>query len=316
MSKILSPFWLALLFTVTVSYPAFSSQVLTSLGPIQSLTNDLLTNTTISVELVTGRPRAMDSLSVLLLKRAERYAEQFKAADVVVDIAKLWPEDPLYLAARQQNIRVVEIDATKPWSTAQDGIGVLPRPTSTLVTTQDKADSADLFVVPQRSASPYFWLSIPNILRSLDILARDLSALYPVAASTISTNLKASRERYLTLQRKTEQAMLELSDPQVFALSGDFVYLTNSLGLFVSGYSLDQESNWTPETLTKLTDTLEITGTKVIIHRWKPEDPILDAINAVGAKLIILDALETSTDLYTGMQKNYSLLIEALHQAE
>jgi hypothetical protein len=76
----------------------------------------------------------------------------------------------------------------------------------------------------------------------------------------------------------------------VFALTGDFVYLTNDLGLFGDGYFVKQDVRWTAEDRAALTAHLRDRGIKVVIHKWQPSEAIQDAVRAGGARLVVLEA--------------------------
>src|SRR5690606_28990478 len=102
--------------------------VLTALPAVYSVSTALAAGTAIEVRNVPegGRPPAAQAS--YFAAQAERLAPLFGEADAVVTIGKLWSGDPLYAAARAANIRVVDIDATKPWSTTLEGIGVVLAP--------------------------------------------------------------------------------------------------------------------------------------------------------------------------------------------
>src|SRR5690606_25706162 len=131
-----------------------------------SLTAALAEGTSIEVENVPEDGRPMNALVNLLTQRPERYEALFARADAVVTIGKLWLDDPLYTAARNANIRVVEIDATKPWSATLEGVSVISEPAQ-----QGPWAAAD---TAPRAPSVYYWLSPANAARSADIVARDL----------------------------------------------------------------------------------------------------------------------------------------------
>jgi hypothetical protein len=77
-------------------------------------------------------------------------------------------------------------------------------------------------------------------------------------------------------------------DDVVFALTADFVYLTNDLGLLVDGYFIKQDVHWTADDLANLTAHLRERGIRVVIHRWRPSEEIQNAISAGGALLVVL----------------------------
>jgi ABC-type Zn uptake system ZnuABC Zn-binding protein ZnuA len=75
----------------------------------------------------------------------------------------------------------------------------------------------------------------------------------------------------------------------VFALTGDFVYLTNDMGLFVDGYFIKQDVRWTDADLAALTKHLREHDIKIVLHEWEPSEAIQNAVRAAGAKLVVLD---------------------------
>ncbi len=76
----------------------------------------------------------------------------------------------------------------------------------------------------------------------------------------------------------------------VFALTGDFIYLTNDMGLLVDGYFIKQDVRWTDADLAMLTQHLRDNGVRVVLHKWAPSEAIQDAVRVAGAKLVVLDA--------------------------
>lgn len=272
--------------------PAQHPLVLSSLAPVHALASALLQGTNIDLQLLPGSPRSMQSHQALFVRQAERYAEPFSRADAVISIGKLWGADPLYISARSYNPRVVNIDASKPWSHELDGVAIATSPVS-------------------GQPAPWFWLSAGNVIRSLDIIGSDLAALYPAEAATIQANLAREQQRWRTLKATAEARLLQVDDPQVFALTDEFVYLTSDLGLFVAGYFSKQDIDWTDADYQHLRDTLQTQGITVVIHKWEPAAPIRAAITAAGARLVVLDTLETSTDFHAGFDANLNALLSA-----
>lgn len=272
-----------------------SPVVLTSLAPVYELTKPLLEGTSIDLQLLPDSPRSMQTHPSLFIRQADRFADQFRRADALISIGKLWSADPLYISARQFNPRVVDIDATKPYSHELDGIAVASSPLS-------------------GQPAPWFWLSPGNVIRSLDIIGKELMALYPDAGAVIQANLAREQNRYRALKADAEARLLAVDDPQVYALAEEFVYLTGDLGLFVAGYFVKQDIDWTEADYGQLTRTLQDHGVEVVIHKWEPAAPIRAAVEAAGARLVVLDVLETSTDFAAGLQANLDLLLDAWQQ--
>jgi ABC-type Zn uptake system ZnuABC Zn-binding protein ZnuA len=140
------------------------------------------------------------------------------------------------------------------------------------------------------TTAPYFWLSVSNAIRMGDLVAHDLAALFPESAATIAKNLDALKRSLLGLRNGYQERLIASGADVVFALSGDFVYLTNDFGLFVDGYFVKQDVRWTPADFENLTRHLRDHGIRVVVHRWQPSEAIQEAVRAGGATLVVLDA--------------------------
>ena len=285
--------------------------VLTSLPVTYSIASALAEGTSIAVENVPEGGRPMNALVNLLTQRPERYEALFARADAVVTIGKLWLDDPLYTAARGANIRIVEIDATKPWSATLEGVSVVSQPAEQGPWAATGAP---------REPSVYYWLSPANAARSADIIARDLMRLAPDDAARIEQNLNTVRGGLVELKREYELKFAELDDVTVFALAPEFVYLLADMGLFVDGAFFKQDIDWTDGDLESVEAYLRTHAIPVAVHKWEPDPRIADAVRAGGAELVVLDPIEI------GLQEDGRLMadsyqrllrqnLEALHSA-
>lgn len=290
--------------------------VLTALPATYSISHALAEGTSIRVENVPERGRRMNALPNLLHQRGEQFAEQFSGADAVVTIGKLWREDPLFVAVRSANVRVVDIDATKPWSMTLEGVSVALEP----------RQDAPWSEAPQgeRSPSLFFWLSPANGARMAEIIANDLMRLSPSERPTIERNLADVRRELLDLKLDYELRLAELPDVTVYALASEFVYLTTDMGLYVDGYFLKQDIDWVEEDLRELSRYLSDNAIRVVIHKWEPDEPIQAAIRQGGARLVVLDPLDAglvedgrlAPDSYLRvLRANLETLYEALRAA-
>ena len=289
---------LILLTSLNSSAQTESHLVLTSIAPIFNISKALTLETNIHIENLPERPRTMAAQKTLFSRQAERFKEQFKSADAVITMGKIWPEDSFYTTAREANIRLVNIDASKPWSHSLSGVAVSSSPVSGEV-------------------SPYFWTSPANTVRMLNIVARDLSALYPDQAGIINNNLTQQKNLYLNLKANFENKFIEVFDPIIYALTDEFTYLTNDLGIFVDDYFIKQDIDWNEQDLNNLTQHLLQTGIKVVIHKWQPSEAIQAAIKEANAQLVILDLMETSTEaMHLTMQRNLEALLNTLLAAQ
>lgn len=261
--------------------------VLTGTQATYSIALALAAGTPIKVENVPADGRQLSLLKDYIQRRTEALAPKFAAATAVITVTNALPEDPLYRFAREANIRIVDIDAALPWSLDRPGVALASNPASNSAWGSDPDASAG-------STAPYFWLSVSNAIRMADIIGGDLTALFPASATTISRNLDGFKRSLLRLRGDFQDRLAEAGG-DVFALTGDFVYLTNDMGLLVDGYFIKQDVRWTAKDLAGLTAHLKKNHIKVVLHKWMPSDAIQKAVRDAGAKLVVLDAGDPGT---------------------
>ncbi|MBT5331741.1 MAG: zinc ABC transporter solute-binding protein [Porticoccaceae bacterium] len=277
--------------SVSISEPTKS--VLTSVGPVFSITQALLENTDVEVINVPERARSMAAQPSWFARQAESSYDLFANATAVVSMGNLWPYDPLFLSVREQNISIVNIDATLPYSSELTGVSVVNSPST-------------------GEASPYFWLSPANIIRSAKNISNDLVRLFPNDAELIRTNEQNLSSNILAAKRDYELALAQ-TDSYIYALADEFAYLTTEFGIYVEGYFVKQDIHWTEDDLQNLTAVLTDTGVSVVIHKWEPSDEIQAAIAAAGSQLVVLNTFETSTaDIEIIATQNLESLVTSL----
>jgi ABC-type Zn uptake system ZnuABC Zn-binding protein ZnuA len=260
--------------------------VLTGTQATYSLTSALTKGTPIKVQNVPADGRQLGLLKDYIQRRMDTLSPTFASATAVVSLTNALPGDPLYRFARDANIKIVDIEAAVPWSFDAPGVALAETPASS-VGWGDDTDPAET------SVAPYFWLSVSNAIRMGDIIAHDLEALFPQSAPAIGANLETLKRSLLELRGGYQDKIVEAGADVVFALTSDFVYLTNDMGLFVDGYFIKQDVRWTDEDLAALTKHLKDNDIKIVLHKWQPSDKIQAAVSAAGAKLVVLDAGDT-----------------------
>lgn len=257
--------------------------VLTGIQATYSIATALTQGTPIQVRNIPTDGRELALQKDYIERRLATLAPVFAAATAVITTTNAWPEDPLYRFAREANIRIVNIDAAVPWSTSIPGVALADQPVTNAGWAKGGASVAT-------GTAPYFWLGISNSIRMADIVAHDLAALFPESATAIARNLDQFKRSLLALRAEYQGRLIESGADVVFALTGDFVYLTNDMGLLVDGYLIRQDAQWTAEELAGLTRHLRENGIRLVLHRWTPTQAIQDAIRAGGARLAVLDA--------------------------
>jgi ABC-type Zn uptake system ZnuABC Zn-binding protein ZnuA len=278
--------------------------VLTALPATYSISSALAEGTSIRVMNVPSDGRPMNALRRYFEKPSDEVLGLLQKADAVVTIGKLWHDDPLFLAARAQNIRVVDIDATEPYSTTLPGIALVRQPDGQAPWEKGAANA-------NGGASPLFWVGPSNAARAAEIVAHDLARLSPQDAERVAQNLARYRGKLLDLKRRYEARLSTYPNVSVFALAADFGYLTTDLGLFVDGYFIRQDLEWTPGDLEAFRKYLTEHDIKVVIHKWEPSDAIQAAVKAAGAKLVVLRSSESFAAGAVLREASYTTDLEA-----
>jgi len=158
--------------------------VLTALPVTYSIATALAAGTHVTVQNVPDNGRRMNSQQNYFTLQAPKLAEQFSHAAAVVTIGKLWQDDPLFVAVRATNIRVVDIDATKPYSDTLEGVSVAFEPRTDAPWSKNADEGTP-------TPSVYFWLSASNVARAADIVGQDLMRLAPADGNEHRSGLAA-----------------------------------------------------------------------------------------------------------------------------
>ncbi|MEO6339872.1 MAG: zinc ABC transporter substrate-binding protein [Caulobacteraceae bacterium] len=256
--------------------------VLTSLQVAYSLASALAAGTGIAVRNTPANGSPMDGLNRAL---ARQKPEAFADATAVVDIAKLWADDPLYPAARAHSLTAIQIDASFPWEHDETGKGV-----QVIATPTDDASWLKKEAAVTQPASPYVWLSLPNGIRMAELIAADFERIVPGDAARVRANLAAISQVLSSMKAEYEATFAASSNARVFALANEFVYLFADMGLFVDAWFTRQDVDWTAADYAGLTKHLKARGLKVVVHKWEPDAKVKAAVTAAGAKLVILNA--------------------------
>ncbi|EJM21739.1 ABC-type metal ion transport system, periplasmic component/surface adhesin [Pseudomonas sp. GM18] len=277
--------WLALLALLLGSpLSAFADagrqQVLVALPAVYALTSALSEGTTVeAVRLPPDAATPMES-QANALSRLE--ASVFQQAAAVVTLGSLWRADPLYAAARRHNLRIVEIDASRSWDTIKPGVAVTRVPSNDV----PWAAARDVDGGP----SPYAWLGPVNAMRMSALIAADLARLSPSDAPRIERNLATLEGRLRRIKADYGARLLEVPDLRVLSLANEFIYLFGEFGIFVDGWFVRQDIDWSDADRAALTRYLRERDIRVVVHKWAPDARIAKAIQDGGARLLILDA--------------------------
>src|SRR5262249_1453150 len=155
--------------------------VLASLQSTYSIAYALAKDTAIDVRPAYPADIGMEQQADWLAKRRRPdFIASAKSAAAGDNIRRVWGLYPRYPAGRAQNIRVIEIDASTPFSPEMAGVALLG---------QGKDAGGQIAKAP----SPYIWLNLTNAVRMTDIVGADLRRLSEADAKAIDRNQQRFR---------------------------------------------------------------------------------------------------------------------------
>ena len=160
-------------------------------------------------------------------KGAESTAHAANNATAVVTIGAVWPQDPLFVHARQGNIRIVEIDASQSISPRAQGVAALRLKNGAL--------------------SPFSWLNPSNLTRMAAIVSQDFQQLWPEHADKIAENQQTLMVNVRALINKQQTALFDAEVDTVILLSQELEDFASGNQLFVVGRYTKPELDWTED---------------------------------------------------------------------
>ncbi|MDR6957954.1 ABC-type Zn uptake system ZnuABC Zn-binding protein ZnuA [Pseudomonas brassicacearum] len=255
-------------------------QVLVALPAVYALTSALSAGTALEIVRVPTDAAVPMESQANALSRLD--AAVFQRAAAVVTLSSLWRADPLYTAARRHNLRIVEIDASRSWDAIKPGVAVTRAPSSDVPWAV--ASGVD------EGPSPYAWLGPVNAMRMAALIAADLARLAPADAPRIERNLATLEGQLRRLKADYGARLTQVPDLRVLSLANEFIYLFGEFGIFVDGWFVQQDIDWSDADCAALIQYLRERDIRVVVHKWAPDARIAKAIQDGGARLLILDA--------------------------
>ena len=285
---------LFILMLIIGSFSFAENIVITSIQPLYSLTSYLTKGTDIKVYTPFG-----SDISMTMSKEAIR-EEGFnlavaKKAQAVVDIARIWPEDVIYGKARMNKINIVEIDASHPYD--------------------EKMTTLFFSDYSNGKVNPYIWTGSKNLVRMVNIIARDLIKLYPNNKAKIEKNITKFTADLLKIENEANEKLLAVGEAEVISLSENLQYFLNDMNIYTEYVDYDSVN---AQNIVKL---IKDKGIKVIVSdRWLKKDAI-KALKEAGGEFVIINTLDIPMDkdgkmdpeaILKAFKENTDNLIEAL----
>ena len=276
-----------------------NKKVLTSIQSVYSIVKNITKDSDIEVYSIFDSDVSMD-YGKSAFDNKDLDLSSAKDAVAVVDVAKVWNNDYLYEYARRKNIRIVEIDASYSFS----GNDYL---------------SLSLLNYKNGDRNPYVWMSFQNVIKMANIVADDLSELFPENSKIIEKNLTNFSQEIKEIENGYLEKTLTLSSLSVIALTENLDYLFNDLNIFFN-YTDSNEM-----TVKNISEIMKRNNSKIFISdRWIKKE-IINEIEKKGGKFLVLDIFNIPREVdgkmdpdgyIKGMKENMEKLVEAMQSMD
>ena len=276
-----------------------NKKVLTSIQSVYSIVKNITKDSDIEVYSIFDSDVSMD-YGKSAFDNKDLDLSSAKDAVAVVDVAKVWNNDYLYEYARRKNIRIVEIDASYSFS----GNDYL---------------SLSLLNYKNGDRNPYVWMSFQNVIKMANIVADDLSELFPENSKIIEKNLTNFSQEIKEIENGYLEKTLTLSSLSVIALTENLDYLFNDLNIFFN-YTDSNEM-----TVKNVSEIMKRNNSKIFISdRWIKKE-IINEIEQKGGKFLVLDTFNIPREVdgkmdpdgyIKGMKENMEKLVEAMQSMD
>ena len=276
-----------------------NKKVLTSIQSVYSIVKNITKDSDIEVYSIFDSDVSMDyGKSAFDNKNLD--LSSAKDAVAVVDVAKVWNNDYLYEYARRKNIRIVEIDASYSFS----GNDYL---------------SLSLLNYKNGDRNPYVWMSFQNVIKMANIVADDLSELFPENSKIIEKNLTKFSQEIKEIENGYLEKTLTLSSLSVITLTENLDYLFNDLNIFFNYVDSNEL------TVEKISEVMKRNNSKIFVSdRWIKKE-IINEIEKKGGKFLVLDTFNIPREVdgkmdpdgyIKGMKENMEKLVEAMQSMD
>lgn len=203
----------------------FAKDILTNTPVTYMLATQLMQGTPISTTYLAPKRYGIERLRNWYAgKGANDVAQAGKKATLAITLKALWPQDPLFVYARQGNIKLIEIDSSQALSPSAKGIA----------TVQLNAGERSL----------YAWLNPNNLGTMISIVSHDLKRIWPEHASLIDKNQQSLLMKTRLLINQQQQTLFAKGIDSVVLLSDQLEDFASANQLFVVERLFKAELEW------------------------------------------------------------------------
>ncbi len=255
-----------------MSKVAIADDILTATPVTYLLAQELVKGTNISTSYLPPKRYSVVRLPNWFESRGEKaVAKAAKKAQVAITLNAVWPQDPLFVHARQANIRLVEIDASQAISPRASGVAAIQ--------------------LDDGSLSPYVWLNPANLSRMAMIVSDDLQKVWPQHAQKIASNRQALIRDVRSLINRQQTALLKAEIDSVLLLSTDLEDFAAGHQLFVVERLTKQELDWTEEDKQNIRQLLDEDPNVWVLTSRKISKNLTELLGS-HSKILVVDNID------------------------
>lgn len=215
---------LLIIFSIVFSCTAIAQdkRVATTLPITQALSESLLKGTPVNSIYLPPKRLPVKRVSNWLNKKSEARIKRVGPLSAVVTVESIWPQYAAYGKLRTHNIRVIPVDVAQELN--------------------EPGSRVRMNTLPEQ-AHHYFWLAPDNLVVMGQILARDLSRIWPEHAAQIKLNLQQLLHQIQTFSLRLDQLLLEHEIASICVQTRELTPLAEAMFLPVEeGGQCDQQA--------------------------------------------------------------------------
>ncbi|MCG3865222.1 MULTISPECIES: zinc ABC transporter substrate-binding protein [unclassified Photobacterium] len=251
---------------------AYAKDILTATPVTYMLATELTKETGITTEYLPPKRYGVTRLPNWFSTKGQEVASNAsKTAKAVITLGAIWPNDPLFVYAREGNINIVEIDASQAISPRAQGVAALR--------------------LPDGTTSLYAWLNPTNLTRMAAIVSDDLQRLWPEKAQQIEKNQQALMIDVRQLINRQQATLMQADVDSVVLLSAELEDFASGNQLFVVDRLIKPELEWTEVDKTQLNALLKEDPSLTILTT-KALSKNMKALISADTKVIVIDSLD------------------------
>lgn len=224
---------MALPLSLFVPTSASAEDILTAAPVTYLLASELTAGTGLTTAYIPPKRYGLSRLPNWFAdKGADLTAKAGVAATAVITLGALWPQDTLFVFARQGNINLIEIDASQALSPRAPAIATLR--------------------LEDGSQSLMAWLNPNNLSVMTAIVSQDLQRVWPQKSELIAANERKLMQHIRRLINSQQTFLLTQGIDSVFLLSDQLEDFAAGNQLLVMGHLTTPAAMWRAEDKQKL----------------------------------------------------------------